>query len=169
MFRRLKLLSLPLFTLVLAACSATMPHGESNRTMPWPSYEAAKQDYDQVIVGHSTHDDLKALRFTPDQNANVRLLNKLELVSRMMKDQPSMSRDDMPPALLNCLKTREGCLGYEINLRVSEEQRSGNFFADLLNFSRKTQNQGWAFNALFLLQDGRVTYKEWNGTPRIGE
>lgn len=39
--------------------------------------------------------------------------------------------------------------------------------ADLFNFHRQTYETGWNFSALFILLDGKVTYKLWSGIPKI--
>lgn len=154
--------------LLLSACSGLLPHGEAKTSSPWSDYAAVKRAYDQVIAGQSTESDLKRLGFTPERTPNVHILNHLEILNRVTPSQ-AISREDLPKALLTCLRYQDGCHAYEINLLVTENERYGNFFADFLNFRRKTHIRGWSFNAVFVVQKDLVVYKVWNGTPQIDE
>lgn len=59
------------------------------------------------------------------------------------------------------------CQGYEVDHRVLKRNRYGNFWADLLNFKRKTDIVGWRFNAVVLITDDVVVYKLTGGQPAI--
>lgn len=47
--------------------------------------------------------------------------------------------------------------------------RYGSFWADMLNFTRKTDIVGWRFNAVVLITDDVVVYKLTGGQPAIHE
>jgi len=154
--------------LTLAGCGAMLPHGEDKVLSPWDSYDTIKADYDQVVPGQSRRSDLAELGFTPERSPNVRILNHFEILNRVAP-QNAVSRDDLPVRLRQCLKAEDGCQAYEVKVVQTHNHRYGNFLADFFNFRRKVKVEGWAFNAVFVLQDDTVIYKVWNGTPKIEE
>jgi len=155
-------------TLLLVGCGSMLPHGEEKVRSPWESFDEVMAAYDKVIPQQTRRDSLMELGFSPERSPNVRILNHLEILNRVAPHQ-ALSREDLPPALLQCVKTQDACQAYEVKLQVTENKRYGNFLADFFNFRRKTQIRGWAFNAVFVLNDGLVVYKVWNGTPNIDE
>ena len=157
-----------LAVLLLSGCGSLLPSGGEKTTSQWESFEAVKQAYDQVQLQQTREESLHELGFTPERSPNVRILNHLEIVNRLMPNQ-ALRHEDMPPGLLSCLEVQDGCRAYELNLQVITNVRYGNFLADFLNFRRKTHIRGWAFDAVFVLQDGMVVYKVWNGVPQIDE
>jgi hypothetical protein len=52
--------------------------------------------------------------------------------------------------------------------RISKA-RTGNFFADFINFKRRTETTGWRFNALILMVNDVVVYRAWGGQPVVNE
>lgn len=164
----LRLLSILFGMLLLSGCSGLLPRSGEKTTSPWESYEAVKQAYDQVQVEQTHEEELRELGFTPERSPNVRILTHLEIINRVMPHQ-ALSREDLPPRLLSCLGHRDGCHAYELKLQVITSKRYGNFWADFLNFRRKTHTRGWEFNAVFVLQNSLVVYKVWTGTPQIDE
>jgi hypothetical protein len=80
-----------------------------------------------------------------------------------------LKREDLDPGVLLCLQAREACRGWELTAARISRTRTGNFFADFTNFSRKTETNGWRFNALILLVDDVVVYRAWGGQPNINE
>ena len=157
-----------LVALLLAGCSAMLPHGEEIRVSRWSSFEEAKQAFDAVepYVSDTTH--LRGLGFDPDANPNVRILNYLEVLDRVLPDKV-LTRDDLAPGLQDCVAAGEACRAFEVNQRETHNKRYGNFVADFLNFRRKTEIRGWEFNAVIVLRDKLVVYKIWSGKPNILE
>jgi hypothetical protein len=162
-----------IFVFVLAAmlgtgCSALLPHGERKVTSEWDSFEDAKTAFDRVVPYETREDDLEMLGFSPAGRANVRILNHADIGERFM---PVILRngDNLPEGLRSCLARTDDCYAYEVERRVTRDQRFGNFFADFMNFKRRTKIEGWEFNALILLLDRQVVYKLWSGTPDINE
>ena len=51
----------------------------------------------------------------------------------------------------------------------SPRERKGSFWADFLNFQRRTETTGWRFTALVLLVNDLVVYRSWSGQPAIDE
>jgi len=154
--------------LYLVGCGSMLPHGQDKVISPWKSFDEVMAAYDKVIPQHTERPALIELGFSPERSPNVRILNHLEILNRLAPHQ-ALSREDLPSALLQCVKAHESCQAYEVKLQVTEHKRYGNFLADFFSFRRKTQIRGWAFNAVFVLNDDLVVYKVWSGTPNIDE
>lgn len=166
----IRALSFLLLTAVLAltGCGSLLPHGEDKVISPWTRFDQVMTDYDKVIPYQSKREDLAELGFTPEKSPNVRILNHFEILNRVAP-QNAIGRTDLPSGLLKCLHAEDGCQAYELKLQMTENKRYGSFLADFFNFRRRVQVTGWAFNAVFVLQEGLVVYKVWNGTPQIEE
>jgi predicted SprT family Zn-dependent metalloprotease len=52
---------------------------------------------------------------------------------------------------VKCLNARDACRGWELNVARISKARTGTFFADFINFKRRTETTGWRFNALLLM------------------
>lgn len=161
-------LSILVATVIVTGCGSMLPHGADKVISPWGSFDEVMSAYEKVIPAQTRRNELAELGFSPERSPNLRILNHLEIINRVAPQQ-ALSRDDLPAGLLQCLKAQGACQAYEIKVQVTEHKRYGNFLADFLNFRRKVQIRGWAFNAVFVLNDDLVVYKVWNGTPKIDE
>jgi hypothetical protein len=151
----------------LAGCGGSaLPKSQSVTRSLWRTFEEVKSVYDQVQPGRTTEAELRSLGFDPYKNANMRVMNYLDVMRQFLKTDGVGVRD-LDPALQRCLAARESCVGYQVSLERIDRERKGSALADLFNFRRQTHETGWSFSALFVLQDGAVTYKLWSGVPRI--
>lgn len=151
---------------VMAACSALLPHGEAVTASPWQSFEEAQRTFDQVILHETTVADLQRLRIDPASTPNVTILNYSDVLRRFIPN-PSIDASSLDLGVQECLRAATRCQGYEVDHRVLKRNRYGNFWADLFNFKRKTDIVGWRFNAVVLITDGVVVYKLTGGQPEI--
>lgn len=165
---RIAAVALLLLAAALTACETMLPETEELTHSPWPTYQAAKAAYDEIVPGATTADDLKARGFDPGTTANVADLSYLDVMQRFMADK-SVRVEDLEAGVRACLEARSACRGYEINPKVLHSERKGNVLADIFGFRRHTVRTGWRFWALVLLQDGLVIYKIWRGEPSIHE
>lgn len=163
----MKALGLVLCVILLSACSV-LPHGDTRVMSKWESFEQAMQAYEQIQPYDTRLESLGELGFTPDSQANVRILDRTEILERLIS-MPERYEDGLPKGLCECLSRGDECYAHEIKLRVTKDKRYGNVFADLLNFKRKVEIRGWEFNAVIVLIEDLVVYKSWNGTPSIHE
>ncbi len=60
-------------------------------------------------------------------------------------------------------------MGYEVNQKNIARNRSGNFWANFLNFRRTVDIAGWRFNGIILLKNGLVVYELTGSQPIIRE
>ncbi len=99
---------------------------------------------------------------------NTVILTHADIVRRFV---PSalIQRQDLDAGVVACLEARDACRGWEITAARIAKNRTGNFFADFTNFSRRQETTGWRFTGLILLVDDMVVYRSWGGQPRINE
>jgi hypothetical protein len=152
----------------IAACSTLLPRSETLTDSPWQSFEDAQSTFDQIIVHQTTVADLKTLKLDPASNPNVTILNYSDVLRRFIPS-PSVEASSLDTGVQECLRAATHCLGYEVDHRVLHRNRYGNFWADMLNFTRKTDIVGWRFNAVLLITDDMVVYKLTGGQPAIHE
>lgn len=157
---------LPMMVMLLAGCGGVLPSKQTVTPSTWDSFDIAKASYDQVVPGETRMDDLRVMGFDPDHTPNVRRLNYLELIEVFMP-HVSVQRDDLDPALRNCLEARDACYAFEARPGVTQYKRHGNAALDLLGFRRETTTSGWQFITLIVVNDDVVAYKLWSGERNI--
>jgi len=152
----------------VAGCSALLPRSEALTISPWQSFEEAQRTFDQIIPYKTTAADLKRLKLEPESNPNITILNYSDVLRRFIPS-PSIDAASLDVGVRECLRAATHCRGYEVDHRVLKRHRSGNFWADIFNFRRKTDIAGWRFNAVVLIIDDVVVYKLTGGQPGIHE
>lgn len=152
---------------LISGCSALLPHGESKVVSDWSTFDEAMAAFDAVVPYQTSEPDLEQLGFSPKRQANVQILNHADIAERFLL--VSLNGSQLPPGLRDCMDRGGDCYAYEVKRRITRDRRYGNFFADFLNFKRKSVTRGWEFNALIVLIEDTVVYKLWSGTPDIHE
>lgn len=153
--------------LLMGGCSSMLPRTRSESS-PFKSFEEARNAIDGLVPMKSTVAALSRLGIDPVQQPNTVILTHDDIVRRFV---PSalLKREDLDPGVLACMEARDACRGWEIaGARISKE-RTGNFFADFTNFSRRSETTGWRFNALILLVNDVVVYRAWGGQPSLNQ
>jgi len=164
---RLSLLAGLALTL-LTGCSSLLPHGETVADSPWNSYEDALQTFENIVPHQTTVKDLGTLKLDPMHNANITLLNYSDVLRRFIPS-PATNMEDLDVGVQECIQAKSACKGYEVDQKSLMRQRYGNFWADFLNFRRKTDIVGWRFNGVILIKGDVVVYKLTGGQPSIHE
>lgn len=152
----------------LAGCSSLLPRGTSSLDGKWNSYEAAEQTFDKITPYQTRVDDLKALGLDIKTTPNITILNYSDVVRRFVPS-PSINPDDLDTGVKDCISAKTSCQGFEIEQRAIKRIRTGNFWADWLNFKRKTEVTGWNFRGMLLIRENVVVYKLVGGQPLIHE
>ena len=153
---------------LLMGCSGLLPRSKEVTASPWQSYQQAQQTFDRIIPDKTTAQDLKELGLDPDVTPNVAILNYSDVLRRFMLNQ-SVTMSDLDHGVQECVRAKIVCRGLEINQRLVQKHRNGNFWLDLFGFKRETHTEGFRFNALVLLKDDVVVYKLTGGQPVIQE
>lgn len=154
--------------LALGGCSSMLPHGASKVEGPWASFEEARLAFEKVVPYQTTLADLKALNIDPHAQPNITILSYSDVMRRFMPNA-AIGADDLDAGVLECIRAKTACQGYEVVQRSVKRKRTGNFFSDFLNFSREVDVSGWSFNGVLLIKDDVVIYKLSGGQPLIRE
>lgn len=162
----MKTLANVLVALIVSGCAALLPGGRQETVAPWHSFAEAKAAYDRIEPYATKVSDLHGLGYDPGQTPNVTILNYSQVIKTAVP-QPSFSVDDQPPGIRDCIRAESRCIGYALEESQIKRKRVGNFFLDFLNFDRETLISGWRFNALVVIVDGTVVYKQWSGQPMV--
>ncbi len=152
----------------LTGCSSLLPHSDSTTISPWKSYEEVQKTFDKIHPHQSHLEDLKKLHLMPGENPNIAILNYSDVLRRFIPS-PSVNANDLDAGVQECILAKQECTGYELNQSTLKKKRYGNFWADLLNFKRKTDIVGWKFHGVILLKKDLVIYKLTGGEPSIHE
>lgn len=151
---------------VLSACTGLLPRAKQEAQTPWHSYAEAQAMFEKIVPGKTRIADLKTLAVDPDQTPNVSVLSYADLLRRLF---PVSSFDLrlLDPGLQECVPAQHACFGYEIEQISLDRKRFGNFWLDFFNFKRQVDVSGWQFNAVIVIKDGLVVYKQWSGKPKV--
>lgn len=154
--------------LLLCGCSSLLPHSKNETASVFASFDEARATIESLQPFVSDVETLKKAGIDPLKQPNTAILAYVDIVRRFLPG-PAVERRDLDPGILACLDAREACRGWELTISHISRQRTGNFFLDFTNFSRRTETSGWRFNAIILLANDRVVYRAWSGQPRVDE
>lgn len=160
---------LAILTLLLAGCSSLLPKGQQETVSPWKSFDEAKAAFDSIELGSSDRDSVHKLGFDPGVTPNVQILNYSQIAHAVLPGDRLIPNGEVPTAIRTCVMAQERCIGYLLEESRIKRNRVGNFWGDFLNFHRETVTTGWRFNALVVLVDNQVVFKQWSGQPAIRE
>lgn len=153
--------------LLLSGCSSMLPKARS-QSSPFETFEEARTSIEGLVPMKSKVIDLAKMDIDPVKQPNTSILTHADIVRRFVPSS-LIKREDLDPGVLACLEARDACRGWEIPAARILRARTGNFFTDFTNFSRRTETTGWRFKALILLVNDVVVYRAWSGQPHINE
>lgn len=157
-----------LLSLFVAGCGSLLPRSKAVIDSPWQNFQEAQQTFDKIIPHQTTVNDLKHLKLDPETNPNITILNYSDVLRRFIPGG-SITALDLDTGVLECILAKAACKGYEVDQRTLKRNRTGNFWADFLNFKRKVDVVGWRFNGVILVKENVVVYKLTGGQPIIHE
>jgi len=155
-------------TLSLVGCGGLglLPYQTDVKNTNFKSYKEVEIAYQQISPGATRESDLTQLGFDASGSPNVEVLSYLGVIERFMP-RDSIKFDNLDPAVQSCIEARDRCTAYVFKPERLHQQRTGNWFLDILGFERTTVSYGWSAEVVLLMQDGRVAYKVMAGKPRI--
>lgn len=162
--RRTCILSISM--LLLTACSSLLPRGSTDVQSGFNSFEEARDAIERVRPYQTTTAQLKDLGFDVHSTANVRQIPYPEVVARLAPN-PSVPLEMLDPGIRDCIESRQACRAYEFSFGHQISHREGSFWADFLNFRRRTEISGWRFQGLVVVRDGVVLFRNHGGEPQI--
>lgn len=151
----------------LAGCAGLLPKTHSEAST-FKTFDEARRAIESLIPMQSNQDTLTALGIEAGKQPNTTLLTHADVVRRFVSGS-MLTKSDLDPGVVMCIEARDACRGLEVQANRIDKDRTGNFFTDFLNFSRRTETKGWRFNALILLVNSTVVYRNWGGLPAIDE
>ena len=149
----------------LNGCSSLLPSERAEKRSPFNDYLDAEIRYSQAIPGQTRRPELFSLGFDPLTQGNGKMLSFIDI--RLMFVQPNVPITYLPDGLVQCLEAKDRCIGYAFEFNKTDTQRVGSFWADVLNFRKQRELQGWTFRAVFVLVDDTLVHKVSNGEPNI--
>ena len=163
-----RLFAVGLLLSLASGCSILLPRSQESTSSPWQTYQEAQLAFDRLVPGETTAVELREMSLDPSTNPNITILNYSDVLRRFLANQ-SISIVDLDQGVRECVAAKTSCKGFEVNQKILDKQRHGNFWLDLLGFKRHTHTNGWSFAGLILLKDGVVVYKLTGGQPAISQ
>lgn len=152
----------------VAGCGGLLPRGQAATPSPFIDFEAARAALDKVVPFQTTLDQLKELGFDAQGGANVVVIPFPDILGRLVP-HPAIPMDAMDVGIRRCLAAQMGCRGYSFHFENQSRRREGGFWADFLNIHRTTIVRGWRFDALVVVGDGVVLFRNHAGQAQIDQ
>jgi hypothetical protein len=150
-----------------AGCASLLPQSK-NESSEFKTFDEARLAIEGLVPMKSTLGNLDSMGINPVKHPNTTVLTHADVVRRFVPGS-ALGKNDLDPGVVSCLEARDACRGMDVVATRIERNRTGNFFADFFNFSRRTDTTGWRFNAVILLVDDVVVYRTWGGQPLVNE
>lgn len=153
--------------LMLSACASWLPEASTNTT-PFENFDDARKTVQALEPMKSDRAVLEKNGFNPVKHPNITLLTHADVVRRFLPSS-ILKREDLDPGIIHCLEARDACHGMEVLGARINKARTGGFWADFLNFQRRTETTGWRYTAIVLMVNDLVVYRSVSGQPEINE
>lgn len=150
----------------LSACSDLLPRGSSSMPGTFATFESAQAAAQRIVPLETPVSALKGLGFDLQSGANVTLIPYPDIVARLAP-YPALPLSVLDPGVRKCVEAQAACRGYLFHFEQQERRRSGSFWPDFLNIRRTTSVTGWSFEALVVVSDGTVLFRNYAGQPQI--
>lgn len=161
-FMRYRPLFLALSCAALCACSALLPRASTDTPKGFANFEEAAAAAQQIVALQTRTSELKNIGFDPVDGRNVTLIPYPEIVGRLVPN-PGVPLIKLDPGIRQCIEVQTTCRGYQFHFERQHRQREGNFWLDFLNVRRTTKVTGWWFDALIVISDDTVLFRNFAG------
>lgn len=154
---------------LLSACATLLPSGSTDTTTAFSSFDEARLAVESITVLKTSSTELKGLGFDLASGSNVTLISYPEIVARLVP-HPGIPLEKMESGIRRCIEVQTHCRGYLFHFDRQSRQREGNFWLDFFNVRRTTNVTGWWFEALIVVNDDLVLFRNYAGqahTDRI--
>ena len=152
--------------LLCSGCASLLPRGSSEAPSPFHTYAEAQEAVDRITVFRTRLDDLPSLGFDPTEGRNVTLIPYPDIVARLAP-YSGVPLESLDPGIRTCILARANCRAYVFRFERVDRKREGGFWADFLNVRRVTSTSGWWFEAMVVVSDGVVLFRNHSGSARI--
>lgn len=159
---RARLVFSALLACALGACTTLLPSGSSDTPAGFTSFGEAQAAVQCIVPLQTPASELAKLGFDPLAGSNVTIIPYPDIVSRLAPN-PGVPFDKLDPGIRLCIEAQIACRGYLFHFERQDRRREGNFWLDFLNLRRTTYVTGWWFDALIVVTDGRVLFRNFAG------
>ena len=146
----------------LAACSSLLPRGSTDTPAGFATFEQAQGAAEKIVALETPASELAKLGFDPEAGTNVTLIPYPDIVARLAPNS-SVPFDKLDPGIRQCIEAQTGCRGDMFHFERQDRKREGGFWLDFLNVRRTTKVTGWWFDALIVVTDGKVLFRNFAG------
>src|SRR5690349_8733410 len=94
--RWVRLAALVAMMMVATGCKSLCCSTAARTKSPWQNLEQIQCAYDDINTNKPTATDLRRLGFDPYADANIKVLNYLDIMQRFLVN-PSIRKEDLPP------------------------------------------------------------------------
>jgi hypothetical protein len=149
-----------------AGCSSLLPKGTTDAPTRFATYAEAEAALAGIVPFQTTPAELPRLGFDPQGGRNVTLIPYPNIVARLAP-YPGVPLDALDPGIRTCILAKTACRGYLFRFDRQDRARDGNFWADFFNFHRSNHYTGWWFEALVVVNEGTVLFRNIAGQPNM--
>lgn len=148
----------------LAACASMLPRGRTDTPAGFASFEEAQAAVQRIVAFQTSTSELPQLGFDTVAGKNLTLIPYPDIVGRLAP-HPGVPFDKLDPGIRMCIEAQAACRGYLFHYEREDRRREGSFWLDFLNVRRTTNIRGWWFDALIVVTDGKVLFRNYAGQP----
>lgn len=153
-------------SLLLGACTAMLPRGSSDAPSPFSTFAEAQSAAEKIQPFKTPSGELAQLGFDAKDGRNVTMIPYPEIVARLAP-YSGVPLEQLDPGIRTCILAKTDCRGYVFRFEKESREREGGFWADFLNVKRETRVRGWWFEALVVVNDGTVLFRNVSGQPHV--
>jgi hypothetical protein len=146
----------------LSACSSLLPRGRTDTPAGFASFEQAQAAVERIVALETPTSELAKLGFDPVAGTNVTLIPYPDIVGRLAP-HPGVPFDKLDAGIRQCIEAQAACSGYLFHFERQDRKREGSFWPDFLNLRRTTYVTGWWFDALIVVTNGKVLFRNFAG------
>lgn len=139
-----------------------LPHGSADTLAPFESFGQAQAAIEKIVPFATRVEELHSLGFDAVNGRNVTVIPYPEIVARLVpySGVPLSALED---GIRKCILAQTQCRAYLFHFERQDSQREGGFLLDFLNVRRETRVAGWTFDALIVVSDGTVLFRNHSG------
>lgn len=152
--------------LALGGCASLLPRGSVDAPSAFRSYADAQAAAEKIVPFRTQTSELPALGFDPQNGRNVTLIPYPEIVAKLAP-YSGVPIERLEPGVRECILAQASCRGYQFHFERMDHKREGNFWADFFNVRRQTHVTGWTFDALIVVSNGTVLFRNFAGQPHV--
>lgn len=153
-------------SLLLGACTAMLPRGSSDAPSPFSTFAEAQSAAEKIQPFKTPSGELAQLGFDAKDGRNVTMIPYPEIVARLAP-YSGVPLEQLDPGIRTCILAKTDCRGYVFRFEKENRTREGGFWGDFFNVRRETHVQGWWFEALVVVSNGTVLFRNIAGQPHV--